>query len=45
MRVPDELARRLPPQADLYVVARGDSMSSVGYHRRHRRGEAHPERV
>ena len=31
MRVPDELARRLHPQADFYVVVRGDSMSSVGY--------------
>ena len=31
MRVPDELTRRLHPQADFYVVVRGDSMSSVGY--------------
>ena len=31
MRVQDELARRLHPQADFYVVVRGDSMSSVGY--------------
>ena len=31
MRVPDELARRLHPQADLYVVVRGDSLFSVGY--------------
>ena len=31
MRVPDELARRLHPQADFYVVVRSDSMSSVGY--------------
>ena len=31
MRVPDELARRIHPQADFYMVVRGDSMSSVGY--------------
>ena len=31
LRVPDELARRLHPQANFYVVVRGDSMSSVGY--------------
>ena len=31
MRVPDELARQIHPQADFYVVVRGDSMSSVGY--------------
>ena len=30
-RIPDDLAKRLHPQADLYVVVRGDSMSSVGY--------------
>ena len=30
-RIPDDLAQRLHPQADLYVVIRGDSMSSVGY--------------
>ena len=30
-RVPDDLAKRLHPQADLYVVVRGDSMSAVGY--------------
>ena len=30
-RVPDDLATRLHPQADFYVVVRGDSMSSVGY--------------
>ena len=30
-RVPDDLAKRLHPQADFYVVVRGDSMSSVGY--------------
>ena len=30
-RVSDDLAKRLHPQADLYVVVRGDSMSSVGY--------------
>ncbi len=31
MRVPDELARQIHPQADFYVVVRGDSMSAVGY--------------
>ena len=31
MRGQDELARRLHPQADFYVVARGDSMSCMGY--------------
>ena len=31
MRVPDELSRQIHPQADFYVVVRGDSMSSVGY--------------
>lgn len=31
MRVPDELARQIHPQADFYVVVRGDSMSSIGY--------------
>ena len=31
MRVPDELARQIHPQADFYVVVRGDSMSCVGY--------------
>ena len=31
LRVPDELARQIHPQADFYVVVRGDSMSSVGY--------------
>ena len=31
MRVPDELARRLHPQADLYLVVHGDSMDRVGY--------------
>ena len=30
-RIPDDLAKRLHPQADFYVVVRGDSMSSVGY--------------
>ena len=30
MRVPDELSRQIHPQADFYVVVRGDSMSSVG---------------
>ena len=30
-RVSDDLAKRLHPQADLYIVVRGDSMSSVGY--------------
>ena len=31
MRVPDEVSRQIHPQADFYVVVRGDSMSSVGY--------------
>lgn len=31
MRVPDELARQLHPQADFYLTIRGDSMSCVGY--------------
>ena len=31
MRVPDELARQIHPQADFYLVVRGDSMSCVGY--------------
>lgn len=31
MRVADELARRIHPQADFYLVVRGDSMSCVGY--------------
>ena len=31
LRVPTELARGIHPQADFYVVVRGDSMSSVGY--------------
>ena len=31
LRVPDELARQIHPQADFYVVVRGDSMCSVGY--------------
>lgn len=31
LRIPDELADRLHPQADFYVVVRGDSMSCVGY--------------
>ena len=31
LRVPDELSRQIHPQADVYVVVRGDSMSSVGY--------------
>ena len=30
-RVSDDLAKRLHPQADFYLVVRGDSMSSVGY--------------
>ena len=30
-RIPDDLTKRLHPQADFYVVVRGDSMSSVGY--------------
>ena len=31
MRVPDELARQVHPQADFYLMIRGDSMSCVGY--------------
>ena len=31
MRVPDELAREIHPQADFYLRIRGDSMSCVGY--------------
>ena len=31
LRVPEELSRQIHPQADFYVVVRGDSMSSVGY--------------
>ena len=31
LRVPDELSRQIHPQADFYVVVRGDSMSAVGY--------------
>ena len=31
LRVPDELSRQIHPQADFYVVVRGDSMSCVGY--------------
>ena len=31
-RIPDDLAKRLHPQADFYLVIRGDSMSCVGYH-------------
>ncbi len=31
LRVPDDLARQIHPQADFYLVVRGDSMSSVGY--------------
>ena len=31
LRVPDELARQIHPQADFYVVVRGDSMSCVGF--------------
>ena len=31
LRVPKELSRQIHPQADFYVVVRGDSMSSVGY--------------
>ena len=31
MRVQDDLARQIHPQADFYMVVRGDSMSSVGY--------------
>ena len=31
LRVPDELSQQIHPQADFYVVVRGDSMSAVGY--------------
>ena len=31
LRVPDELSHQIHPQADFYVVVRGDSMSAVGY--------------
>ena len=31
MRVADELSRQVHPQADFYVVVRGDCMPSVGY--------------
>ena len=31
LRVPEELARQIHPQADFYMVVRGDSMSCVGY--------------
>ena len=31
LQVPNELARQVRPQADFYVVVRGDSMSCVGY--------------
>ena len=31
LRVQDDLARQIHPQADFYMVVRGDSMSSVGY--------------
>lgn len=31
MRVPDELARWIHPEADFYMVVRGDTMASVGY--------------
>ena len=31
MRVPDELSRRIHPQADFYVVVHGDSMDRIGY--------------
>ena len=31
VRVPDELARQIHPQADSYVMAHGDSMDLVGY--------------
>ena len=30
-RIPDDLAQRLHPQADLYVVVHGDSMDRIGY--------------
>ena len=30
-RVPEELARRIHPRAEFYLVVRGDSMCSVGY--------------
>ena len=44
LRVPDELSRQIHPQADFYVVVRGNSMSAVGYHRQHHRDQAHPGR-
>ena len=31
LRVQDDLARKIHPQADFYLVVRGDSMSEVGY--------------
>ena len=31
LRVQDDLARQIHPQADFYLLVRGDSMSSVGY--------------
>ena len=31
LRVQDDLAKQIHPQADFYLVVRGDSMSSVGY--------------
>ena len=31
MRVQEDLARQIHPQADFYLVVRGDSMSCVGY--------------
>ena len=31
LRVPADLAHQIHPQADFYLVVRGDSMSSVGY--------------
>ncbi|MCY4510949.1 MAG: transcriptional repressor LexA [Acidobacteria bacterium] len=31
VRVPDEISRLIHPQADLYLVVRGDSMSAMGY--------------
>ena len=30
-RVPGKLARRIHPQADFYVIVKGDSMDGVGY--------------
>lgn len=30
-RIPDDMAQRIHPQADFYLVVRGDSMSCVGY--------------